>query len=300
MLMSRETLYAIITPAHNEAGFLPDVVASIAAQTIKPVQWIIVDDRSTDATWDVLLKEAKKFDFITPVHRTGSAKRSVGTNVVHVFNEGYQHLTESVEFVVKMDADVVLPTDYFERIVQHFDQNDLLGMASGKTFIKEHGGWVLERISDTHVSGACKTYRKRCFDQMGGLIPLLGWDILDGAKARMLQWQTRSYRDLPLYHLRKSSSAKGMVRGRLRTGLAMYTIRAHPLFIIGKSLFRTFEKPYLSGLLIPIGYALSFLKGAQRLQDKQLALFLRHEQTSRLFGKTRKQEEFFSRRVPAK
>lgn len=40
--------HAIITPFYNAEAYLPDHVASIAAQTLKPCQWILIDDGSTD------------------------------------------------------------------------------------------------------------------------------------------------------------------------------------------------------------------------------------------------------------
>jgi len=294
MIMS-ELSYAIITPAHNEGEFLPKVIESILDQEYKPLKWIIVDDRSTDDTGSVIKEFSRRHPFIEPVHLHGSAVRKVGANVVRVFETGLSKLTIDVDLLVKMDADVILPNDYFSRIVAHFKNDAELGMASGKTHIEINGNWVLERIPDTHVSGACKTYRKKCFDSMGGLIPILGWDILDGAKARMTGWKTRSFRDLPLYHLRQSGYAKGVFRGRLRTGRAMYSIRAHPLFVFGKSLFRAIEKPYLTGLLIPVGYLLSFLTRPERLSDMELARFLRREQMGRLLGRTVAQEELIPR-----
>lgn len=287
--------YAIITPAHNEVDFLPQVIDSIAAQTIKPEKWIIVDDRSKDDTWSLIKKASKAHSFIKPIRLDGPPDRQVGANVVRVFNEGFKGLSVKPEFIVKMDADIVLPSDYFSRILKLFEDDEKLGMASGKTHINSHGNWVLERIPDTHVSGACKSYRKKCFEEIGGLIPILGWDILDGAKARMKGWKTRSFRGLPLYHLRQSSSARGMFRGRMRTGRAMYTIRAHPAFVLGKSFYRSLEKPYLTGLLIPIGYLLSFLYRPERLDDKDLARFLRKEQIGRAMGRTLAQEELLPR-----
>jgi len=286
-----EYTYAIITPAHNEANFLPQVIESIAKQKIKPVKWIIVDDRSTDETWSVINSAAEIHCFIEPVRLSGSEDRKVGANVVRVFEEGLRKLTVDVDFLVKMDADVILPKDYFSRIIDRFEADAKLGMASGKTYIELDGCWVLERIPDTHVSGACKAYRKECFNDIGGLIPILGWDILDGAKARMKGWKTCSFRDLPLYHLRQSSYAKGVLRGRLRTGRAMYSIRAKPLFVLGKSLFRAIEKPYLTGLLIPLGYFASFITHPERLNDMGLARFLRREQVNRLMGRSLAQEE---------
>jgi len=291
--------YAIITPAYNEAEFLPQVIESILNQNEKPLKWIIVDDRSTDNTWTLINSAAKMHPIIIPVQLTGSKERNVGANVVHVFEAGLKRLSEKIDFLVKMDADVILPSDYFAKIAQYFKNDPALGMASGKTYIQQANEWVLERIPDTHVSGACKSYRSECFTEIGGLIPLLGWDILDGAKARMKGWKTRSFRDLPIYHLRQSSSARGIFRGRIRTGRAMYTIRAHPLFVLGKSVFRGVEKPYLTSLLIPVGYLASFFTKPKRLEELELANFLRHEQISRLTGKTRAQEELLPRRLDA-
>jgi len=292
-----ESSYAIITPAHNEANFLPQVIDSIVDQNLRPIRWIIVDDRSKDDTWFVINESARIHPFIEPVRLTGSEDRKVGANVVRVFEEGLKKLTVDVDFLVKMDADIILPKDYFSRIIDHFEADAKLGMASGKTHIKLDGRWVLERIPDTHVSGACKAYRKECFNDMGGLIPILGWDILDGAKARMKGWKTCSFRDSPLYHLRQSSYARGVLRGRLRTGRAMYSIRAQPLFVLGKSLFRAIEKPYMSGLLIPFGYFASFVTRPERLADMELAHFLRREQMGRLLGRTLNQEELIPRRL---
>lgn len=47
--MNRYTL-SIITPAYNAADFLPDAIKSIVPQLSPTVQWIIVDDGSTDNT----------------------------------------------------------------------------------------------------------------------------------------------------------------------------------------------------------------------------------------------------------
>ena len=289
--------YAIITPAHNEAAFLPAVIESIQHQSILPSRWIIVDDRSKDETGPLIEAASKNHPFIEPVRITGSKERSVGANVVRVFETGSQFLPEDVAFIVKMDADIVLPPDYFERILAHFNKDEKLGMASGKTYIRQKGRWVLERAPDTHVYGSCKTYRKTCLKDIGGHLPLLGWDILDGAKARMKNWNTKSFRNLAIYHLRQMSTAKGIFRGRIRSGRAMYTIRAHPLFVAGKSVFRALEKPYATGLLIFMGYLACFLTRPERLNDPELAQFLRKEQLSRLLGKTRRQEELLPRKL---
>jgi poly-beta-1,6-N-acetyl-D-glucosamine synthase len=291
--------YAVITPAHNEAAFLPRMVASMAAQTLPPAKWVIVDDRSTDDTWPVLTAAAKQHSFIEQVRITGNPARQLGSNVVRVFNLGYGLLPADIPFVVKMDSDVLLPSDYFARIMDHFAADPKLGVASGKTFVPRRNGWVLERCADYHVPGPCKTYRRVCLEDIGGLIPILGWDILDVTKARKQGWRTQSYRQLPIYHLRPMGQVMGMVKTFLSYGKACYLIRCHPLFIVGRACYRALEVPYFMGLLILAGYLRAALQvpETERLSDATLARFLRHEQLQRLLGRTLRQEEFLPRRL---
>ena len=42
------TKYVLITPARNEEAFIEKTLASMAAQTVLPQRWVIVDDGSTD------------------------------------------------------------------------------------------------------------------------------------------------------------------------------------------------------------------------------------------------------------
>ncbi len=288
--------YAIITPAYNESAFLPRVIQAVAAQTWKPTRWIILDDRSTDDTWRILNAAREAHPFIYPVKRTGDHQRVLGAHVVRVFADGLPHLPAGMEYLVKMDADILLPRRYFEALLERFQEDENLGMASGKLFIEHQGDWIEERFPDFHVTGACKTYRMKCFRQINGLIPIYGWDILDGAKARMEGWETRSFRDLMIRHLRMTGSEKGMLRGHMGHGRGMYAVRALPLFVLGRALYRALEPPYAGGLMILFGYLLAWLRGEPRLDDLRLARFLRKEQLNRLLGKTLRQEVLWSRR----
>jgi biofilm PGA synthesis N-glycosyltransferase PgaC len=289
----------VVTLAHNEAAFLPKVVASMAAQTLPPAKWVLIDDRSTDDTWEVITAAAGHHSFIEPVRITGSPTRKLGSNVVHVFNLGYGLLPAHIPFVVKMDSDVLLPPDYFAALLEHFETDHRLGAASGKTFVPRNNGWVLERCADNHVPGPCKTYRRACLEDIGGLIPILGWDILDVTKARQRGWLTQSYRQLPIYHLRPMGQVMGMMKTFLSYGKACYLIRCHPLFVVGRACYRALEVPYFLGLLILAGYIRAALQvpATERLSDEGLARFLRHEQLQRLTGRTFRQEEFLPRRL---
>ncbi|MCI5127590.1 MAG: glycosyltransferase family 2 protein, partial [Candidatus Electrothrix sp. AUS3] len=268
--------YTIITPAYNEAQLLPLVIQSIVEQTELPEEWIIVDDRSTDNTWDVITEAAKKYSFIRPVFLSGDKTRRLGANVVYVFDEGYKQLSNpSFDFIVKMDADSVLPKQYFEQLLDQFEDDPQLGMASGKTFILEKDVWLMERCPDMHVMGACKMYRHSCFKDIGGFIPILGWDKLDCAKARMEGWKTRSFGELPIYHLRQMGSEMGMSKTYASYGKSSYYLREHPLFVVGRAIYRAIERPYCSSFFMIWGYIIAQIKREKRLEDLELANFFR-------------------------
>lgn len=292
-----EGRYAIVTPAHNEAEFLPRVIRSVAAQIIKPEKWVIVDDRSSDATWEIITSAAEEHSYIHPVKITGDPGRVVWANVVRVFNTGYEHVPVDIPFIVLMDADILLPDYYFAYLLSLCSKDPGLGMVSGKTFVERNGEWVMERSTDISVVGACQFFRHDCFKEIGGLPDCRGWDSLDAAKARMMGWRTASLRSLPIYHLRALGSALGVGRTNRVTGGDNWFMWSHPLFVLAKSLYRSLQQPYLSGLWILAGFIEAWLRGEEKLADKKLARFIRQEQLDLLFGKLGDKVEILPRRL---
>ena len=50
--------YLVISPCRNEAAYMEKTLASMAAQTVRPTLWVIVDDGSTDETPNILARFA--------------------------------------------------------------------------------------------------------------------------------------------------------------------------------------------------------------------------------------------------
>lgn len=48
------SLVAILTPAYNRAYVLPNLYASLVAQTDSDFEWVVVDDGSQDDTEDLI------------------------------------------------------------------------------------------------------------------------------------------------------------------------------------------------------------------------------------------------------
>ncbi len=83
--------YVLITPAHNEERFIAKTLESVAAQTLLPERWVIVNDGSTDNTANIVANYAQRFPWIQLIHRSPRLDRNFGAKV-HAFNAGLEHL----------------------------------------------------------------------------------------------------------------------------------------------------------------------------------------------------------------
>ncbi len=118
-----ESKIVIISPCRNEESFLSDLIRSMERQTLKPVEWIVVDDGSTDKTPEIVSDAEKRNNWIRLVRKKDRGRRSVGPGVVEAFYYGYEKLqTNNWDYICKLDGDVILPPNYFiYRINQIFN-----------------------------------------------------------------------------------------------------------------------------------------------------------------------------------
>ncbi|MDX2036738.1 MAG: glycosyltransferase family A protein [Isosphaeraceae bacterium] len=254
----------IISPVKDEEQFLERTIRTIESQTLRPTRWIIVDDASSDRTGEIADAAALRHDWISVLHRGGSHGRRVGPGVVEAFYAGLALADLSqYRFLCKLDGDIELQPRYFEDMIRRFESNPRLGTASGKTYIPVDGRFVKERSGDEFSHGVAKLYRRECFEEIGGFVHEVMWDGIDCHRCRMLGWEAVSFDDpeLAILHLRQmGSSFKSVYHGRLRWGRGQYFMGTHPLYLLGISGYRMFERPWvLGGLCILGGYVDSWL-----------------------------------------
>jgi glycosyltransferase involved in cell wall biosynthesis len=277
--------YSIISPVRNEAKYLERTIASVVRQEHRPLEWIIVDDGSTDATVKIAETAAAQHSWIRVVRRRDRGYRQPGQGVVEAFNEGLAQLeNKQPDFLCKMDGDLEFAPDYFATLLREFARNPRLGMASGATYLQKPGGKIVqEKVASNFVVGPIKLYRRACFEDIGGLEPHLGWDTIDVYRARMRGWETANYRELIVLHLRQMGAAKGLVWGKMKTGMGEHYYGSHPFFVLARCLYRMSERPYgIIGLSIFLGYVQALLRREPRINDPRFIAFLREEQLSRL------------------
>ena len=124
-------LVSTIIPVHNRAALLREAVASVLAQTYRPIEIIIVDDGSTDDTPGVADSlAAGSPDAIAVVHQ--------GNTGPGLAREAGRQKARG-EFIQYLDSDDVLLPRKFEFQILGLRSSPECGIAYGKTHFCEHG-----------------------------------------------------------------------------------------------------------------------------------------------------------------
>lgn len=282
----QSTKYVIISPVRDEEAYLRFTIESVLGQSIRPQEWVIVNDGSSDGTGKIIDEYARQYSWIHGVHRDNRGFRKSGGGVVEAFNDGLKALSVADwDFIVKLDGDLTFDREYFEKCLEEFRNDAQLGVGGGVICYLENGTKLFEECPAFHVRGASKIYRRECWDAIGGFWPAPGWDTMDEVKANRLGWNTRSFRELHLIHHRYTGSADGVWGGFVKNGRANYICGYHPLFMVSKCLMRLKRRPYLIGSLgLFYGYVSGYVKRIPQVSDRETVIYLRRQQLGRLWG----------------
>lgn len=280
------TRYVIITPVRDEERYIEATIECVRCQTILPLEWVIVDDGSTDRTGEILDRVALQFPWIRVVHRANRGFRKSGGGVMEAFYDGYKTLQcKDWDFIVKLDGDLSFAPEYFEKCFEYFGRDSQLGIGGGEIHHEIAGQLKIEANPRFHVRGATKIYKRACWEAIGGLWPAPGWDTIDEVKANMLGWKTYAFADLPLFHHRFTGSEEGLFRDRVKHGVACYVSGYHPLYVAASCLSRLTQRPYVIGSLgIMYGFLKAHVTRPARLEDRSYLAYIRGQQLRRLCG----------------
>ncbi len=280
--------YVIIIPAYNEEQYLGKALDSIVAQEVLPQQLIVVNDGSKDATPEIVRKYAEQYPWIKLVNNEKKEERSAGAKVVRAFYLGYEAIDVAYQFLSKLDADIELPAHYYQRLSEMFQANPRLGLAGGMITTLKNGEWVYEHFSDRdYLPGAFKTYRRECFEAIGGLRRSMGWDTVDELIARMHGWEIQVDSNLKVKHHRTLGAETGSLKIRVKVGTAMYRMR-YGFFITFISALKAgyLNKPYgITGLAVLWGWLLCWLRREDYIVSKEEGRFIRNFRKERMMKK---------------
>jgi glycosyltransferase involved in cell wall biosynthesis len=278
----------IITPACNEEKNLPILIKSLINQSLLPFEWIIVDDGSKDNTSNVIQKAAIKYSWIKYLRKEKTTDRSPGKSVMEAFYAGYNYKSSNDwDIIMKLDADLVLPSNYLEHIVNEFTNNSKAGVCGGVCVLENNGIHNIEKQTNLdHVRGAIKAYRRECFQEMGGLIKNMGWDTVDEHHARFNGWDVIVKPKLQVIHQRPTHKEFGYLKAAFRNGQMLYSIRMDFILLIGNCVKILFKSPYvLLALSMFFGYVIALFKRKNYIVSKDLGKFIRRYRYKHFFNR---------------
>lgn len=272
--------YTLITPARDEAENLRRLAESILAQTVRPDAWVIVDSGSTDETAAVAMELAARHPWIRTTTAPGERKAVPGAPIVRAFHAGLALLEQPSGVVVKVDADVSMGPDHFERLLAAFTAEPTLGIGGSRCYELVGGAWRPAAETGSHVRGAVRAYRWECLQQLLPLPERTGWDTIDALQAATRGWTIRCIEDLRFDHHRSVGERDGAPSKRwLAKGEAAYYLGYRPVYLCLRSLHRARQDA--AALAMMWGYARSALRHEPRHPDRAARAHLRRAQRLR-------------------
>ncbi len=279
------TTYILITPVRNEAQHIERTLRSMVAQTLKPLKWIIVSDGSTDGTDDIICRYCSLHPWIELLRMPDRAERHFAGKV-RAFNAGYSRaIALEFDIVGNLDGDVSFGPNHFEHLILKMSEMPGLGVA-GAPFLEGGCQYDFRFANIENVWGGCQLFRRKCFEEIGGYLPLKTGciDHIAVLSARMHGWQTRTFTEsVCLHHRQMGTALNGAIKARFNMGVKDYFVGNHPLWELSRTFYQMSKPPaVIGGMALGWGYLWSLLKGKEHAVSEDLMTFVRREQMQRL------------------
>jgi hypothetical protein len=277
--------YVLITPARNEASYIELTIRSMVAQTFRPLKWVIVSDGSTDETDDIVTRYTAEHPWIELVRMPERRERHFAGKV-HAFNAGRARMADfDFDVIGNLDADVSFGPRHFEFLVGQFSMDPGLGVV-GAPFLEGTYRYDYRFTNVENVWGGCQLFRRECFEEIGGYVPVKGGSIdhIAVVSARMKGWKTRTFTEKVCQHHREMGTAqRGSLAAKFRTGVKDYSVGNHPVWEVFRAVYQMKERPLVfGGVALGAGYAWSMCRRIERPVSREFVVFTRQEQRQRL------------------
>lgn len=283
---------AIVTPFKNEVKTIEVFIKSVLKQKNCDYLWLLIDDMSTDGgnqLAESLIKNNTNVEVIKRIKTRN--QRKTGSNVVDIIYEGIEIFKQKgfeYDVILKIDADLEIDDeDYFSGILQKFEENPDLYIASGAIYNLEDGEKVLETKYFWHTQGQTKFYRKEFLDEIG-IKRMTGWDGVDDILAIESGKVTKVFGEYMVRHFYKTRTRvveSGIWGGYQREALG-YVNRYYPLYMfIFKAGRFALRKPLLLGGIYFLAYSLYYKFNHEKLLSRKEIKMVKRFCTKRLLGK---------------
>jgi len=119
----------VFTPNYNKSKFLQETIESVLRQTYENFEYIIIDDCSTDNSWDIINNYASKDERIKTFRNDKNMK------IVKTRNEGFHLSSSKAKYYAILDSDDVSTPNRIEEQVKFLEENPQYGLIGSNTII---------------------------------------------------------------------------------------------------------------------------------------------------------------------
>jgi len=257
--------YVALTSCRNEEQFIRRTIEAVLNLKPAPTAYIAVDDGSTDKTPEIV----SEYSEVTLLRLNNPRHETRGVNLAWALNSGIKKATRLVpdwEFLLKIDADSVLPRDYFQKLLTKFRENPRLGIASGTP--------TDEKVWRGRASDGAKVFRRSCWEDIGHFTPGNAFDTLALIQAKQHGWVVESFPEIRYIQLRTWR------RGRL----SRWILSGRSRYFLGFPVWHTFlismvyavDRPWIIGSFsMFLAHALTALGRLERPHSEEYYRFAR-------------------------
>lgn len=236
--MFQKDLVSIVIPAYNVERTVRETLESVVNQSYKGLEVIIVDDGSTDNTFNIITEFAKDYSNI-------QVFKKYNEGLPATRNYGFQFV--SGEYLLFLDADDILDESYVTSCIEQFQKNNQLDIVYTQTQFFERETGILElatfskqTILRTNCFTATAMMKSDNFKTIGlydtNLKFAEDWEMW----IRMTQDFDNVYKiDKPLFYYRKRHSNDSMTDQNWKANISDASL----LYIYNKhyALFKKFD-----------------------------------------------------------
>lgn len=171
--MNKDIIVSIITPCYNAEGFIEETITSVLNQSYKAIEYIIVDDGSTDNSLKILDTYKDHLIVVEGAHKGACAARNKGAEIA------------KGEYLLFLDADDTLEKNTIEVFLNeiknlsntlvacnwkrlNFTENKWLATPSGLSDAPTNNDFIQGWLSGWYVPPAGILWSKQIFENTGG------------------------------------------------------------------------------------------------------------------------------------
>ena len=173
-------LVSIVTPSYNQAQFLEETIQSVLDQDYEPIEYVVVDDGSTDGSVEIVERYADRLAWWTAQENRGQ---------VPAVNRGFRHATG--EYMAYLNSDDTLLPGAVSRMTGELESDPGLLLVYGDARYTDESSQVtgylpsrefdvatMVRSADNHVVQPSTMWRREAWERFGPFDER-GWYFFD-------------------------------------------------------------------------------------------------------------------------